>query len=67
MTDAPTRKGVKTKLFGVLLIILGAMDSMLSWRGGFDAGNYYLALIAAGVALFAIGAVRQNGGAAKEE
>ncbi len=67
MTGLEPKKGVKTKLFGVLLIILGAMDSMLSWRGGFDAGNYYLVLIAAGLALYAIGAVRQSRGAAKGE
>ena len=60
MSEIQVRKGVKTKLFGVLLVILGAMDSMLSWRGGFDAGNFYLALIAAGLALFAIGAIRQR-------
>ena len=60
MNETRVRKGVKTKLFGVLFIILGALDSMLSWRGGFDAGNAYLGLIAAGVALFAIGAIRQQ-------
>ncbi len=60
MIEAPARKGVKTKLFGVLLVVLGALDSMLSWRGGLDTGNGYLALIAAGVALFAIGAIRQG-------
>ncbi len=61
MSEARDRKGVKTKLFGVLLMILGAMNSMLSWRGGFDAGNFYLGLIAAGVAFFAVGTIRQCG------
>ncbi len=65
MTEAPDRKGVKTKLFGVLLVILGALDSMLSWRGGFDAGNAYLVLIAVGMTLFASGAIRQSNGQEK--
>lgn len=65
MTGLEPKKGVKTKLFGVLLVILGALDSMLSWRGGFDAGNHYLIVIAAGLALYAVGAVRQGNGAAK--
>ena len=61
MSEIQTKKGVKTKLFGVLLIILGALDSMLSWRGGFGAGSHYLVLIAAGMALNGFGAVRQRG------
>lgn len=62
MSEVAAKKGVKTKLLGVILVILGALDSMLSWRGGFEAGDGYLVLIAAGLALFAIGAVRQGRG-----
>lgn len=62
MSEVAAKKGVKTKLLGVILIILGALDSMLSWRGGFEAGDGYLVLIAAGLALFAVGAVRQGRG-----
>ncbi len=62
MSEVAAKKGVKTKLLGVILIILGALDSMLSWRGGFEAGDGYLVLIAAGMALFAVGAVRQGRG-----
>lgn len=62
MSEVAAKKGVKTKLLGVILVILGALDSMLSWRGGFEAGDGYLGLIAAGLALFAVGAVRQGRG-----
>ena len=55
--DSP-RKGSIIKLFGVVLIFLGAMDSMLSWRGGFAVAGFYIALIAAGVVVYALGAVR---------
>ena len=62
MSEVAAKKGVKTKLLGVILVILGALDSMLSWRGGFEAGDGYLGLIAAGLVLFAVGAVRQGRG-----
>lgn len=58
MDEPGARKGVKTKLFGVLLIILGALDSMLSWRGGFAPSGIYVFLLAAGVALYGLGSVR---------
>lgn len=59
MMDEPgPRKGVKTKLFGVLLIILGALDSMLSWRGGFAPSSLYVFLLSAGMALYGIGSIR---------
>jgi len=55
--DAPVR-GVAIKLFGVMLIFLGVLDSMLFWRGGFAAGEKYLVLILFGLLLYAIGAIR---------
>ncbi len=54
----PVRKGSIIRLFGVVLILIGGMDSMLSWRGGFAVGNFYIALIAAGVVVYALGAIR---------
>ena len=33
-TDDPSR-GAIIRLFGVILIILGTLNSMLMWRGGF--------------------------------
>jgi len=53
------RKGAKTKLFGVILIFLATLDGMLSWRGGIEISDFYLFLFAAGVFLFAVGAIRQ--------
>ena len=58
-TDRPViRKGSIIKLFGVVLIFLGAMDSMLSWRGGFAVEDFYIGLLAAGVVIYALGAIR---------
>ncbi len=58
MDHGAPRKGAIIKLFGVVLIFLGAMDSMLSWRGGFAVAGFYIALIAAGFVVYALGAVR---------
>ena len=53
------RRGVKTKLLGVIMIFLATLDGMLSWRGGIAMSDFYLFLFAAGVFLFALGAIRQ--------
>lgn len=50
------RKGVVLKLFGVILMALGALDSMLAWRGGLADGDPYLFLILGGALLYALGA-----------
>lgn len=54
------RKGYIIRLFGVVLIFLGVMDSMLSWRGGFTVSPFYLLLIGGGILLYAIGAIRRG-------
>lgn len=58
MTEPRPRKGVKTKLMGVVLVFLGLMDSMLSWRGGVELSDFYLLLIAAGLGLYLVGSIR---------
>ncbi|MBF0370740.1 MAG: hypothetical protein HQL52_14920 [Magnetococcales bacterium] len=52
------KKGVIFKIFGVIMIFLGGMDSLLFWRGGMAATDGYLLLIIIGFALYAIGAIR---------
>ncbi|OFZ65669.1 MAG: hypothetical protein A2V79_04225 [Betaproteobacteria bacterium RBG_16_56_24] len=51
------RRGVKTKIFGFIIMVLGFLDSLLSLRGGMPAYEYLL-LILFGACVFAIGAVR---------
>ena len=51
------RRGVKTKLLGFILMVLGVLDSLLTLRGGIPAYEYLL-LILLGACVFAIGAVR---------
>ncbi len=55
--DNAVRKGVIPRLLGVVAIILGFLDSMLSWRGGFDVEPFYIALIAGGVLLYITGSL----------
>jgi len=58
-TTCHERRGVKTRLIGVVLISLGFLDSLLTLRGGMPS-EQYLMLIAIGAAIFAIGAVRSR-------
>jgi len=51
------KRGVKTKLLGFILMVLGVLDSLLTLRGGVPAYEFLL-LIFVGVCVFAIGAVR---------
>lgn len=63
-TDLPTdnNRGAVIKLFGVILIILGGLNSMLSWRGGFEVIPFYAILIITGAVLCLIGSIlRQRG------
>lgn len=53
------RRGVKSRLIGVVLIALGVLDSLLTLRGGLP-GEKYLILIAVGAAVFAFGAMRSR-------
>ena len=58
--NAKNNKGVVTCLFGVILIILGALNSMLAWRGGFAVSDVYVLLVASGVFIYFIGAVQRG-------
>lgn len=62
MGNPVIRPGVKTKLFGIVMVFLGILDSLLSWRGGFTASKWYVMLIALGLFLYAVGAIRGSGG-----
>lgn len=50
-------RGVKTRLLGFILMLLGVLDSLLTLRGGVPAYEF-LILIVLGAVVFAIGAVR---------
>ncbi len=58
--DETLKKGAKTKLFGVVLIFLGALNSMLSWRGGLVLSDFYIWLFISGSFLYAIGVIRAS-------
>lgn len=49
--------GVKTRLCGAVLVFLGSLDSLLSWRGGIPLSRFHAVLIAAGLFVYAIGAM----------
>ncbi|HEB56215.1 MAG TPA: hypothetical protein ENI98_07905 [Gammaproteobacteria bacterium] len=57
MMSQSEKRGVKTKLLGVVMISLGVLDSLLTLRGGLPSEKYIL-LIVLGILVFVIGAVR---------
>jgi hypothetical protein len=60
--ETPDRRnrGAIIRLFGVILIILGTLNTMLSWRGGFTVEPFHAMLIGAGLLLCLIGSIRRG-------
>ena len=58
--DSKSNRGVVTRLLGVILIILGVLDSMLAWRGGFAISDVYNLLVATGIFVYFIGALQRR-------
>ena len=56
--DTGSRKGAIPIVFGVILVILGSLDSLLAWRGSFDVSKFSVAIIATGVVIYCIGVVK---------
>ena len=50
------RRGVKTRLIGVAMIILGVLNSLLTLRGGLPSEKY-LPFIAVGANIYIIGTI----------
>ncbi len=55
-------RGAVVKLFGVVLIILGSLNSMLSWRGGFELVSLPIIMVSAGLFLTLIGWIMHETG-----
>jgi len=58
--NSKANRGLITRLFGVILIVVGGLDSMLAWRGGFAVSDVYVLLIASGIFVYFIGAVQRG-------
>ena len=58
--DHPPTKGVKTKLIGFTLVLLGVLDALLLLRGGEGLSGFYVVLIGSGFLIWIIGAIRQR-------
>lgn len=53
-------RGAVIRLFGVILIILGSLNTMLSWRAGFEVLSLPVILLVAGSVLCLIGSALRN-------
>ncbi|MBT3334644.1 MAG: hypothetical protein HOK21_18780 [Rhodospirillaceae bacterium] len=56
----PNNSGAVIRLFGVILIILGGLNTMLSWRGGFEVAPFQMGLFATGLLLCLIGGILRH-------
>jgi hypothetical protein len=53
-------KGSIIRLFGVIILFVGVLDSMLFWKGGMVGHGFYFFLIAIGLFLYAVGSVSRR-------
>jgi hypothetical protein len=62
ITEIPCddNRGAIFRIFGVILVILGWLDTMLLWRGGFEIIPFHAMLIVTGLLLYMIGAIRRR-------
>ena len=58
--DEAPKRGVKTKIFGVCLLLLGMMNVMLAWRGSFDVPGLQIGILVAGAFLYIVGVIRSG-------
>ncbi len=54
-------RGAIFRIFGVILVILGWLNIMLSWRDGFEVVPFHAVLIGTGLLLYLIGSIRRGG------
>ena len=52
------KKGIAIKVFGISLFLIGALNTMLCWRGGIAANTFGPSVMLAGIILFIIGTIR---------
>ncbi len=56
--QATIKRGVKTRLLGLIMIFLSILNSMLLWRAGIQLNDFYLLFFVVGASLFTIGTIR---------
>ena len=55
--EVKEKKGVPLKVFGVSLFFIGALTTMLNWRGGMPVNAFPPMIMVVGVAFFIIGTI----------
>ncbi len=53
-------RGLVARIFGAVLVIVGFMDCMLAWRGGFQINLLFVILIVSGILVFTVGAIQRK-------
>lgn len=55
-------KGMKLKVFGVVLVCLGAITALLARTVGFELNIFYVVISAVGACAFVYGSLYKKGG-----
>lgn len=58
MADADPPKGVVLKIFGIVLMFLGAINLMLLWRASMLADSLFVGFFLVGIVFYTVGAGR---------
>ena len=61
-TDRMPHKGMKMKVFGVVLICLGAITALLARTIGFELNIFYVVISVIGACMFVYGSVHDKTG-----
>ncbi|NOR73177.1 MAG: hypothetical protein GQ467_04830 [Mariprofundaceae bacterium] len=59
-TDLMPHKGMKMKVFGVVLVCLGAITALLAKTIGFELNIFYIVISAVGACIFVYGSLHKK-------
>lgn len=57
MKSRPSATSVFLKVIGFMVLLIGSLNTMLAWKGGFISSDFQMALIGAGLILMVMGAI----------
>lgn len=60
--DRPAPLSIMLRLFAVSVLLVGGLDMMLAWRRGLEASWFFVALLLAGIVLYAASWIMQSKG-----
>lgn len=63
----PSTTSIFLKIIGFIVLLLGSLNTMLAWKGGFVGSDFYMVLIGSGLLLLLMGSILGQRAAASGE